>query len=135
MNVSDPPPRQRVFTGSPFEARLGICRAVRAGHVIAVSGTAPIGPDGRTVGYGDPAAQARRAIEIIQTALAQLGSGLSDVVRTRILLSRIEDWESVARVHGEFFAAIRPVNTVMQVVRFIDPAWLVEIEADAVVDP
>jgi enamine deaminase RidA (YjgF/YER057c/UK114 family) len=134
MNVSDLSPRQRVFTGSPFEARLGICRAVRVGHVIAVSGTAPLGPDGRTVGHGDPAAQARRAIEIIQAALTQLGSGLHDVVRTRLLLTRIEDWESVARVHGEYFAEIRPVNTVMQVVRFIDPDWLLEIEADAVVD-
>jgi enamine deaminase RidA (YjgF/YER057c/UK114 family) len=85
------------------------------------------------VGRGDAAAQARRCLEIISAALDQLGASLSDVTRTRILLTRIEDWESVAKVHGEFFKEIRPVNTIMQVSRFIDPEWLVEIEADAVV--
>jgi enamine deaminase RidA (YjgF/YER057c/UK114 family) len=85
------------------------------------------------VAKGDPAVQARRCLEIIRSALEQLGAGLADVTRTRILLTRIEDWESVGQVHGEFFRDIRPVNTVMQVTRFIDPDWLVEIEADAVV--
>ena len=93
--------RQHVSTGSPFEPKVGISRAVRAGNNIAVTGTAPL---------------------------------LSDVTRTRILLTRIEDWERVATVHGEFFRSIRPANTIMQVVRFIDPHWLVEIEADAVVE-
>jgi len=102
--------------------------------MIAVAGTAPLGPDGRTVAPGDPAAQARRCLEIIRTALEQLGASLTDVTRTRILLTRIEDWESVGQVHGEFFRDIRPVNTVMQVTRFIDPDWLVEIEVDAVVE-
>jgi len=127
--------RQHVSTGSPYEPRLGISRAVavRAGRVVAVAGTAPLGPDGQTVAKGDPAAQAWRCLEIIRNALEQLGAGLADVTRTRILLTRIEDWESVGQVHGEFFRDIRPVNTVMQVTRFIDPDWLVEIEADAVV--
>jgi enamine deaminase RidA (YjgF/YER057c/UK114 family) len=126
--------RQHVSSGSPYEPLLGISRAVRSGRFIAVAGTAPIGPDGKTVGKGDPAAQARRCIEIIRNALEQSGANLSDVIRTRILLTRIEDWESVGQVHGEFFGNIRPANTVMQVTRFIDPDWLVEIEADAVIE-
>jgi len=128
------PFRQRVSSGSPFEPRLGISRAVRAGRIVSVSGTAPLGPDGRTVAPGDAARQARRCIEVIRDALAQAGASLNDVVRTRTLLVHIEDWESVGAVHGEFFRDIRPANTVMQVVRFIDPDWLVEIEADAIMD-
>ena len=128
------PFRQRVSSGSPFEPRLGISRAVRAGRIISVSGTAPLGPDGRTVAPGDAARQARRCLEVIRDALAQAGAGLSDVIRTRTLLLRIEDWEAVGAVHGEFFKDIRPTSTVMQVVRFIDPDWLVEFEADAVVE-
>jgi enamine deaminase RidA (YjgF/YER057c/UK114 family) len=126
--------KQHISSGSPYEPRLGISRAVRSGRIIAVAGTAPIGPDGKTVGKGDPAAQAQRCFEIIRNALEQSGASLSDVIRTRILLTRIEDWERVGLVHGEFFGAIRPANTVMQVTRFIDPEWLVEIEADAVID-
>ena len=126
--------KQRVSSGSPYEPRLGISRAVRSGHIVAVAGTAPLGQDGKTVGKGDPAAQARRCIEIIRNALEQSGASLSDVIRTRTLLTRIEDWESVGHVHGEFFGEIRPANTVMQVTRFIDPDWLVEIEADAVIE-
>lgn len=125
--------RQQVSTGSPYEPRVGISRAVRIGNIIAVTGTAPLGPDGKTVAVGDPAAQARRCLEIISGALEKLGASLSDVIRTRIILTRIEDWEKVALVHGEFFNDIRPANTIMQVARFIDPDWLIEIEADAVV--
>jgi enamine deaminase RidA (YjgF/YER057c/UK114 family) len=124
--------RQLVSSGSPFEPRVGMSRAVRVGTWISVSGTAPL-RDGRTVGVGDPTAQARRCLEIIAAALEQAGASLADVVRTRTLLTRIEDWDAVTRVHGEVFGAIRPANTVMQVVRFIDPEWLVEFEADAVV--
>jgi enamine deaminase RidA (YjgF/YER057c/UK114 family) len=109
-------------------------RAVRVGPIIAVSGTAPLGPDGRTVGKGDPAAQARRCLEIIRDALERAGASLDQVVRTRTLLTRIDDWAAVASVHGEFFGAIRPANTIVQVSRFIDPDWLVEIEADAIVE-
>lgn len=126
--------RKLVSSGSPYEPRLGISRAVRVGPYVAVAGTAPLGPDGRTVGRGDAAAQARRCFEIIAAALAGAGASIRHVVRTRILLTRIEDWETVAAVHGEVFRDIRPVNTIMQVSRFIDPEWLLEIEADAVID-
>ena len=128
--------RQHVSSGSPYEPRLGISRAVAVcpGGIIAVAGTAPLGADGKTVAPGNPAGQMRRCIEIVRTALEQLGASLSDVVRTRTLLTRIEDWETVGQVHGEFFREIRPANTVMQVTRFIDPEWLVEIEVDAVVE-
>ena len=125
--------RKLVSSGSPYEPKVGISRAVRAGNVVTVAGTAPLA-DGKTVGRGDPAAQARRCLDIIRAALESAGASLRHVVRTRILLTRIEDWEAVAAVHGEVFRDIRPVNTIMQVSRFIDPEWLVEIEADAVVD-
>ena len=85
------------------------------------------------MGVGDAGAQARRCFEIIQRALESAGASLADVIRTRILLTRIQDWEAVARAHGEVFREIRPANTIMQVTRFIDPDWLVEIEADAIV--
>ena len=125
--------RQRVSTASPYEPVLGISRAVRIGSTIAIAGTAPLGPDGKTVSIGDAAGQMRRCLEIAQLALEKLGASLNDVIRTRTLLTRIEDWESTGRVHGEIFKDIRPVNTVMQVTRFIDPRWLVEIEVDAVI--
>ena len=130
MNKQD---RQLISTGSPYEPKVGISRAVRSGQIVAVTGTAPLGPDGKTVAIGDAAGQARRCLEIIQAAIEGLGGKMSDVIRTRILLTRIEDWEKVALVHGEFFTNIRPANTIMQVVRFIDPDWLVELEADAVI--
>ncbi|HWS88844.1 MAG TPA: RidA family protein [Pyrinomonadaceae bacterium] len=126
--------RRRVSSGSPYESIIGISRAVRVGKFVCVAGTAPLDAAGKTVAPGDAGAQARRCFEIVAGALGSLGAGLADVVRTRILLTRIEDWEAVARVHGEFFRDVRPVNTVMQVSRFIDPDWLVEVEADAVVE-
>src|SRR5688572_9262902 len=126
--------RKLISSGSPYEPKVGISRAVRVGSIITVAGTAPLDPDGKTVGKGDAAAQARRCIEIISAALQSAGASLRDVVRTRILLIQIDDWQKVAAVHGEFFRDIRPVNTIMQVSRFIDPDWLVEIEADAVID-
>jgi 2-aminomuconate deaminase len=107
---------------------------VRAGRWISVSGTAPLGADGKTVARGDAAGQARRCLDILGEALAKAGAGLPDVVRTRILLTRIEDWQAVGAVHAEYFADVRPANTIVQVSRFIDPDWLVEIEADAVLD-
>jgi enamine deaminase RidA (YjgF/YER057c/UK114 family) len=125
--------RQNVSTGSPYEPIVGISRAVRIGNVIAVAGTAPLGPDGKTVGQNDPAAQAVRCFEISRAALEKVGASFQDVIRTRILLTRIEDWRVVAEVHGRFFRDIRPVNTIVQVSRFIDPDWLVETEVDAVV--
>lgn len=125
--------RQNVSTGSPYEPIVGISRAVRIGNIIAVAGTAPLGLDGKTVGQNDPAAQALRCFEISKAALEQVGASLKDVIRTRILLTRIEDWRVVAEVHGRFFGDIRPVNTIVQVARFIDPEWLIETEVDAVV--
>jgi enamine deaminase RidA (YjgF/YER057c/UK114 family) len=126
--------RRHFSSGSPFEPKLGISRAIRSGRSISVSGTAPLGPDGKTVAIGDPAGQARRCLQIIQSAIEGLGGTMSDVTRTRTLLTRIEDWEKVGLVHGEFFRDVRPANTIMQVVRFIDPEWLVEIEADAIIE-
>lgn len=124
--------RQSVSTGSPYEPIVGISRAVRIGSLIAVAGTAPLGPDGKTVSHGDVAGQARRCLEISRLAIEQLGGRLDDVIRPRIMLTRIEDWKAVAQVHGEFFGSIRPVNTIVQVAGFIDPQWLIETEVDAV---
>jgi enamine deaminase RidA (YjgF/YER057c/UK114 family) len=129
------PKRQSVSSGSPYEPVIGISRAVRIGQTIAVSGTAPIGPDGKSVGAGDPAAQARRCFEIARQALEKLGASLDDVIRTRVFLTRIEDWKAVAEVHGECFRGVRPASTFVQVARFVDPEWLVEIEVDAVAPP
>jgi enamine deaminase RidA (YjgF/YER057c/UK114 family) len=126
--------RKLVSSGSPYEPRIGFSRAVRAGNFVSVAGTAPIGPDRKTVGVGDPAAQARRCLEIIQVALEEAGASLEDVIRTRVYLTRVEDWEAVGLVHGEFFGNIRPASTMLQVARLIEPDWLVEIEADALID-
>jgi enamine deaminase RidA (YjgF/YER057c/UK114 family) len=126
-------PRQLVSSGSPYEPVVGFSRAVRVGDYVSVGGTAPIDTDGKTSAPGDPAGQTRRCFEIIKTALEKTGADLRDVVRTRIMLLRIEDWEAAARVHGEYFGDIRPVSTIVQVSRFIEPEWLVEIEADAVI--
>lgn len=126
--------RELISSGSPYEPKVGISRAVRVGAIVTVSGTAPLSPDGKTVAPGDAGAQARRCLEIIAVALEKAGASLTHVVRTRTLLTRIDDWQAVAEVHGQFFREIRPANTIMQVVRFIDPDWLVEIEVDAVVD-
>jgi enamine deaminase RidA (YjgF/YER057c/UK114 family) len=126
--------RQSASSGSPLEPIIGFTRAVRIGNVAAVAGTAPIGTDGKTVGVNDAAAQMRRCLEISRDALAAVGVPLESVIRTRILLTRIEDWEVVAEVHGEFFATIKPVTTVMQVVGFVNSEWIVETEVDAVIE-
>jgi enamine deaminase RidA (YjgF/YER057c/UK114 family) len=126
--------RQLISSGSPYESIIGFSRAVRVGDFITVGGTAAIGPDGETVGRGDPAAQARRCYEIIQAALEAAGASLDDVIRTRTMLKRIEDWLTVSQVRGEIFSQIRPVDTIMQVTAFVDPEWLVEIEVDALID-
>jgi enamine deaminase RidA (YjgF/YER057c/UK114 family) len=124
--------RKSASSGSPLEPIIGFTRAVRIGNIAAVAGTAPIGTDRKTVGIGDPAAQMRRCLEISRDALAELGVPLENVIRTRILLTNIKDWEVVAKVHGEFFAHIKPVTTVMAVSAFVNPEWLVETEVDAV---
>ena len=125
--------RELISNGNPLEDKIGFSRAVRVGPYISIGGTAPVGVNGETIGIGDPGAQTRKCLEIIQAALEDAGSGLEDVVRTRILLTRIEDWEEVIRVRAEYFQTIKPVDTVMQVSRFINPDWLVEIEVDAIV--
>lgn len=125
--------RQKVSTGSPYEPVIGISRAIKAGPNISISGTAPLDSEGKTVGAGDPAAQTRRCIEIAQASLKELGADISDVTRTRIFLTDIEDWKKVGETHGEFFSEIRPASTIVQVTRFVDPQWRVEIEFDAVV--
>jgi len=123
--------RQLISNGNPMEAIVGFSRAVRVGPYISVGGTAPVDAEGKTVGIGDPAAQARQCIEIIKAALAQAGSGLEDVVRTRVILTNIDDWKAVIDVRAQYFKDVRPVDTIMQVSRFVNPEWLVEFEADA----
>lgn len=124
--------RRYAFLGTAYEERIGFARAVRVGSFIAVGGTAPIGHDGETVGIGDAAAQARRCFEIIEQALAMVGAGLEHVVRTRTFLTDVTDFEAVAEVRKEFVGTHRPVDTIVQIARFVNPGWLVEIEVDAV---
>jgi enamine deaminase RidA (YjgF/YER057c/UK114 family) len=110
---------------------FGFCRATRVGDWIQIAGTAPIGEQGLTVGIGDPAAQARHCFDIIGAALTELGGSYEDVVRTRMFLTDIDDWEVIGRVHGDYFRDIQPVSTMVAVTRLIDPDWRVEIEAEA----
>jgi enamine deaminase RidA (YjgF/YER057c/UK114 family) len=125
--------RELISNGNPMEAIVGFSRAVRVGPYISIGGTAPVGPDGKTVGVGDVAAQARQCLEIIKAALEQAGSGLEDVVRTRVLLTDISNWKSAIDVRKEYFRDVRPVDTIMAVSGFVNPEWLVEFEADAVI--
>lgn len=126
--------RRNISSGSSWEPKLGYSRAVRVGPHVYVNATAATDEHGRNVGVGNVEIQARRILEIIQRALEDAGASLSDVVRTRVMLVNIDDWEIVGRVHGEVFAAIRPTSLMVQVGRFIDPEWLIEIEADALID-
>jgi enamine deaminase RidA (YjgF/YER057c/UK114 family) len=125
--------RTLIASGSPYEPVVGFSRAVVAGHHVSVAGTAPIMPDG-----GDPPddayGQAKRCLEIIAVALREAGAGTEHVVRTRIYLVDVADWEEAGRAHGEVFADVRPANTTIVVAGFLDPRWRLEIEADAVLD-
>jgi enamine deaminase RidA (YjgF/YER057c/UK114 family) len=125
--------RTLVSSGSPLEPAIEFSRAVRVGSMIAIAGTAPIGPDGRAACPGDVYLQTRRCLEIAIRALAEAGGSPGDVIRTRIMLTDIGRWRDAARAHGELFGEVRPACTFVQVSGFIDPDWLVEIEADAVV--
>lgn len=125
--------RELISNGNPMEAVVGFSRAVRVGPFIAIGGTAPVGADGKTVGVGDVASQTRQCIEIIKAALEQAGSGLHDVVRTRVILTDIDNWKAAIDVRKEYFKDIRPVDTIMAIDRFVNPEWLVEFEADAVI--
>jgi enamine deaminase RidA (YjgF/YER057c/UK114 family) len=126
--------RHRVTAGSPLEQEIGFTRAVRAGAWIAVSGTAPIAPEGGTAAPGDLYGQTRRCLDIIRAALEEAGGSLADVVRTRVMLTDTAQWREAARAHREAFGAHPPASTFVQVTGFLDPAWLVEIEADARLD-
>ena len=126
--------RKNINSGAPWESAVGYCRAVRVGPHIMVSGTAPVGDGGEVVGKGDAYAQARRCIEVIETALEKAGAGLEHVVRTRMYVTDIERWPEVARAHQEAFGNVMPATTMVEVSRLIDPAMLVEIEADAFLD-
>lgn len=125
--------RQCFRSGAPWEPIVAYSRAVRSGNFIAVSGTAPIGEGGAVVGEGDPYLQARRCIEIIAAALREAGSGLQDVVWTRMFVTDIEQWPEFARAHQEAFADINPATSMVEVSRLVAPEMLIEIEADAIV--
>jgi enamine deaminase RidA (YjgF/YER057c/UK114 family) len=124
--------RRLISSGSQFEPRIGFSRAVRVGPIVAVSGTAPIAPDGSVAAPGDVYGQTRRCLEIIARAISEAGLGLQNVIRTRVMLTDISRWEEAARAHGEVFSAVKPASTFVEVKRLIDPGWLVEIEADCV---
>ncbi|WNH12299.1 RidA family protein [Thalassobellus suaedae] len=124
--------RELISSGSPYEDIVGFSRAVRVGPFIAIGGTAPIDTKGNTVGIGDISLQTQQCLETIKIALEKAGSSLDDVVRTRILLVDIEDWKAAAKVRASYFKTIKPVDTIMQVSRFINPDWLIEIEVDAI---
>ncbi len=122
--------RNTVSSNSPFESDIGFSRAVRHGNLLVVSGTAPLNSDGSTAFPGDLYNQTRQCLTIIKEAIEKSGAELKDVIRTRVMLTDISQWESAGKAHGEFFREIRPACTFVEVSRFISPDWLVEIEAD-----
>ncbi len=125
--------RTTVRSGAPWEPVVGYSRAVRVGPHIAVSGSAPVGTDGKLVGAGDAYEQAKQCIRVIETALEQAGAGLGDVIRTRMFVTDIEQWAEYSRAHKEAFGDVMPATSMVEVTRLIDPAMLIEIEADAFV--
>jgi len=126
--------RELISNGNPMERIVGFSRAVRVGPFISIGGTARVDAEGKTIGLDDISAQTRQCIEVIKAALEQAGSGLHHVVRTRVILTDIDNWKAAIDVRKEYFREIRPVDTIMAVDRFVNPEWLIEIEADAVID-
>ena len=126
--------KTHISTGSPFEKPIGFSRAVRIGNIIAVSGTAPIAADGSTACPGDVYGQTKHCLLIIKQAIEKAGASLQDIIRTRVMLTDITRWQEAAKAHGEFFAEIRPACTFVEVNGFVNKEWLVEIEADCVID-
>lgn len=125
--------RQNIASGAPWESLFGYSRAVRIGDTIHVAGTSASDEQGNIIGAGDVAAQTRTIIQKIERALHEAGASLADVVRTRMYVTDISQWEAVGQVHGEFFADVRPVATLVEVSNLLDPAMLIEIEVEAIV--
>lgn len=123
---------RRAFSGAPWESQVGYCRAIRVGEHIYVSGTAPVGEDGKTFAPGDAYAQAKRCCEIIQRALRELGTDCANVVRTRMYVTDVSRWAEYGRAHQEFFGAHPPATAMIEVKSLIDPGMLIEIEVDAI---
>jgi enamine deaminase RidA (YjgF/YER057c/UK114 family) len=122
----------RSYSGAPWESEVGYCRAIRAGNLVFVTGTAPVADDGSVFAPGDGKAQARRCFELIERALAELGAAPSDIVRTRMFVADIARWREYGAAHAEFFSGHHPATSMVEVSQLIDPAMLIEIEADAV---